>query len=223
MKKFFITGTDTEIGKTFVMCALIHALRARGVRVAPMKPVAAGVSVGATMNDDVAALMAATDNVYALKDVNPYCFREAIAPHLAAAREGVVIEMPLIRAAFDRLGAIADCVLVEGAGGFLTPMNASESLADVPRALGLDVVLVVGMRLGCINHAALTVEAIRARGLNLAGWVANTPGVEMDCYAENIATLTALIAAPLVGTIRHHPQPSTSPKTAPLLDIQVFL
>lgn len=211
MKSYFITGTDTEIGKTFALCTLMHALAARGVRVAPMKPVAAGtlITPQGEMNEDVAAMMAASQHHYALRDVNPYCFREAIAPHIAAAREGRRIALSVILEAFKRLARDADGVLVEGAGGFLTPLDAGKTLAEIPITLGLPVILVVGMRLGCINHATLTVEAIRARGLTLAGWVANTPAAQMDFYAENIVTLKTLIAAPCLGEIPHVPGNTT--------------
>ena len=205
MKNFFITGTDTDVGKTFVTCALIEALKARGVRAMPMKPVAAGtINIdGIDINADVAALREVSGSNAALRDINPYCFNAPIAPHLAAQHENVLIEMHVIRAAFERLKADADTLLVEGAGGFLVPLSASQSMAEIPAALKLQVMLVVGMRLGVLNHALLTVEAIRARGLTLVGWVANTPvaGGAMLAFDENLATLTRMIAAPLLGTV----------------------
>ncbi len=203
MKNYFITGTDTEIGKTFATCAMIHALQRRGKKVAPMKPVAAGtINVnGVDINEDVAAIMSVTGNVYAQADVNPYCFHQGIAPHLAARHEGRTIDMAVIRAAYDRLAAASDIVLVEGAGGYAVPMTDTQSMADIPVALGLEVILVVGMRLGCINHAVLTADAIRARGLKLAGWIANTPASQMTAFDENLATLKAVMQAPLLGTI----------------------
>ncbi len=205
MKNFFITGTDTDVGKTFITCALIEALKARGLRAVPMKPVAAGtINIdGININADVAALREISESNAALRDINPYCFNAPIAPHLAARRENVLIEMHVIRAAFERLRADADTVLVEGAGGFLVPLSASQSMAEIPVALSLEVILVVGMRLGVLNHALLTVEAIRARGLTLVGWVANTPvaGVAMLAFDENLATLKRMINAPLLGTV----------------------
>ncbi len=205
MKNFFITGTDTDVGKTFITCALIEALKARGLRAVPMKPVAAGtINIdGININADVAALREISESNAALRDINPYCFNAPIAPHLAARRENVLIEMHVIRAAFERLRADADTVLVEGAGGFLVPLSASQSMAEIPVALSLEVILVVGMRLGVLNHALLTVEAIRARGLTLAGWVANTPvgGEAMLAFKENLATLRHMIDAPLLGTV----------------------
>ncbi|MBL8522621.1 MAG: dethiobiotin synthase [Betaproteobacteria bacterium] len=205
MSGFFITGTDTGVGKTFVTAALILALQQRGLAVAPMKPLAAGtIDVnGVPINDDVALLCDLSDHHYPLHAVNPYCFREAIAPHIAAQNEKVDVDISVIQTAYLELATRADVVLVEGAGGFLVPMSASESMALIPAALHLPVILVVGMRLGCINHALLTVEAIRARGLALAGWVANTCGETMNAYAENLSTLKSLIPAPLIGEIAH--------------------
>jgi dethiobiotin synthetase len=205
VKSFFITGTDTDVGKTFIACALIEAFAARGIRAAPMKPVAAGTKNvdGFEMNADVVALIEVSGSGHALRDINPYCFAEPIAPHLAAQHEQRVIDIAVIRAAFDRLKAEADTVLVEGAGGFLVPLNASQSMAEVPVALALEVILVVGMRLGVLNHALLSVDAIRTRGLTLAGWVANTPtaGEPMLAFDENLATLARMIDAPLLGSV----------------------
>jgi dethiobiotin synthetase len=170
MKNFFITGTDTDVGKTTIACALIQAFAARGFRAAPMKPISAGTIVtdnnGIEMNADVAALREVSASTAALSDINPYRFSEMMAPHLAAQRENVVVEMSVIRAAFDRLKAGADTVLVEGAGGFLVPLSMSQSMAEIPIALSLDVIVVVGMRLGVLNHALLTVEAIECGGVD---------------------------------------------------------
>lgn len=203
MSGFFITGTDTDVGKTFVTAALMLALQQRGLAVAPMKPLAAGtIDVnGVPVNDDVALLCDLSGHHYPLHAVNPYCFHEAIAPHIAAHHENVKVDISVIQTAYLELATRADVVLVEGAGGFLVPMSATESMALIPAALHLPVILVVGMRLGCINHALLTVEVIRARGLALAGWVANTCGETMNAYAENLSTLKSLIEAPLLGEI----------------------
>jgi dethiobiotin synthetase len=214
MKNYFITGTDTDVGKSLIACALIQAFAARGCSAAPMKPIAAGtINIdGIDMNADVAALREVAATKAALRDINPYCFSEPIAPHLAALRENVVVEMSVIRAAFDRLKADSDTVLVEGAGGFLVPLSMTQSMAEIPMALGLDVILVVGMRLGVLNHALLTVEAIRSRGLKLGGWVANTAvaGATMLAYDENHATLERIIGAPLLGTVPYDAHSSTS-------------
>lgn len=205
MKDLFVTGTDTDVGKTFITCALIEAFAARGIRATPMKPVAAGtINVnGVEMNADVAALREVSATKAALSDVNPYCFSEPIAPHIAAQHESVVVDIGVIRAAYDRLKADSDIVLVEGAGGVLVPLSTGQSMAEIPIALGLDVILVVGMRLGVLNHALLTVEAIRARGLMLSGWIANTmmSGPPMLAFEENIASLACMIEAPFLGTV----------------------
>ena len=210
MKNFFITGTDTDVGKTFVTCALIEAFAARGTRVVPMKPVAAGtINIhGVVMNADVAVLREISGTQAALADINPYCFPEPIAPHLAAKHEKRVVDLQVIRAAFDRLNADADTVLVEGAGGFLVPLSDNQSMAEIPSVLALDVILVVGMRLGVLNHALLTVEAIRSRGLTLRGWVANTAVKNplMLAFDENIATLLRMIDAPLLGIVPYDAQ-----------------
>lgn len=218
MRNFFITGTDTDVGKTFVTCALLEAFAKRGLRAAPMKPVAAGADIidGTGINPDVAALREVAGSTCPLRDSNPYCFAEAIAPHLAARHENTVVEMHVIGAAFERLKADADTVLVEGAGGFLVPLSASQSMADIPAFLALDVVLVVGMRLGVLNHAVLTVEAIKARKLRLAGWVANTPsaGPAMRAFDENLVVLQDFIDAPLLGTVPFDLQSNTTMKRA---------
>ncbi len=213
MKNFFITGTDTGVGKTLITCALMVALRERGIHVAPMKPVAAGVEaspVGTNdddqiLNDDVAQMLSVYGKPIDAHIVNPYCFGEAIAPHLAAQHEGRTIDLKNIDAAFQSLARNHDTVLVEGAGGFLVPLSATESMSVLPARLGLDVILVVGMRLGCLNHALLTVEAIHVRGIKLAGWVANTIDPHMNCFTENIATLKQMIAAPCLGIVPYLP------------------
>ena len=231
MRNFFITGTDTDAGKTFVTCALLQAFAMRGLVATPMKPVAAGtINInGLQMNTDVVALREASATKASLADINPYCFSEPIAPHLAATHEKVVVDMKVIRAAFDRLSVDADTVLVEGAGGFLVPLSETQSMAEIPRALSLEVILVVGMRLGVLNHALLTVEAIQARGLTLAGWVANTPfaGDTMMFLDENISTLSRMIPAPLLGIAPHDKKSdgalARAQRTARLLNIEPLL
>ena len=198
---FFIVGTDTGIGKTRVAAALLHAYAALGHRVVGMKPVAAGAELidGHWLNEDVALLGAAGNVRAAPEAVNPYLFREAIAPHIAAEHKGARIEIPRIRAAYDELAGQADVVVVEGVGGFLVPLSERTDTGDLALALGLPLILVVGMRLGCINHALLSVEAIAARGLSLAGWVANRIDPEMRAYEENLAALTRRIPAPMLA------------------------
>ncbi|QJR09659.1 ATP-dependent dethiobiotin synthetase BioD 1 [Usitatibacter rugosus] len=206
----FVTGTDTGVGKTVAACALVHALRARGMRVAPMKPVAAGASPidGRLANEDsVALLRAAGWSDDALGDVTPILLTEPMAPHIAAQREGVRIERKTIFAAFERLASRGDFAVVEGVGGFRVPLAAGFDASDLAREMGLPVVLVVGMRLGCLNHALLTELAIAAEGLPLAGWIANTIDPAMPVLEENIATLRERLQAPLLGILPHQRAP----------------
>ncbi|MDZ7596486.1 MAG: dethiobiotin synthase [Thiobacillus sp.] len=198
----FVTGTDTGVGKTWVAVALIHALRAQGLRVAAMKPVAAGHAPG-ELNEDVAALLQATNAAADLRDVNPYAFAEPVAPHIAAQRAGVRIELDVIAAAYFRLAATADVVVVEGAGGWRVPLNERDDMADLAQRLDLPVVLVVGLRLGCLNHALLTAESIARRQLPWAGWVGNHVDPAMACQAENVAALHARLPGPCLGVQAH--------------------
>ncbi len=202
-KAWFVTGTDTEVGKTAVSCALLHAAQRSGLRTAAVKPVAAGCDAQGR-NEDALQLSRAMTETLDYAQVNPVALSEAVAPHIAAAREKKLLQA-------DRLAGLcrgvmlgsAQFVLIEGAGGWRVPINSRETLADVAIALQLDVILVVAMRLGCINHALLTAEAIRRDGLRVAGWVANQPGERMGCHAENLDTLRRLLPAPLVGEIPH--------------------
>jgi dethiobiotin synthetase len=189
---FFVTGTDTEIGKTHVSCLLLKQYAAQGLKVIGMKPIAAGCELidGEWVNDDVQRLVAASNVQAPIELINPYCFKEPIAPHLAAEKVGVTIEIQTIVNAFKQLQTMADVVIVEGAGGFLVPLNADDDMSDLAIALGIPTILVVGMRLGCINHSLLTVEAIKARSLRLHGWVANHIDPRMDVQKENIKTIT---------------------------------
>jgi dethiobiotin synthetase len=200
---FFITGTDTGVGKTLVACALLHAFAQAGRRAVGMKPVAAGAvrTVDGLLNDDVAALRAASSVKAELRDSNPYCFEPAIAPHIAANQAGVTIDFIRIAQAHAQLARTADTVIVEGVGGFCVPLNEHEDAADLARYLGLPVILVVGVRLGCMNHALLTAQAIRARGLALKAWVANRIDAEMPVAEENVTALAERLAAPLLGEI----------------------
>ncbi|MDP2809075.1 MAG: dethiobiotin synthase [Rhodocyclaceae bacterium] len=214
MHGYFVTGTDTGVGKTFVTCALLHAARAAGLAAVGMKPVAAGVD-SQGRNEDVERLIAAGSFAAPRELVNPHCFAAPVAPHIAAAREGRAIDLTAIRDAFERLSAQADLVLVEGVGGFLVPLDGKHDTGDLAVRLNLPVILVVGLRLGCLNHALLTAEAIRARGLALSGWVANGIDPAMACREENIAALEERLDAPLLGTLPTLEQPADA---APLLN-----
>ena len=198
----FVTGTDTGVGKTRASCALLHALRARHARCVGMKPVAAGAepdAQGRLQNEDALALRAAGSLAVPPELDNPVLLAEAMSPHIAAARAGRRIEIEPIVQAFHRLAAQADAVVVEGAGGFLVPLSDTLTGADLAAALGLPVVLVVGLRLGCLNHALLTRDAILARGLTLAGWMVNRLDPSMPAQEENLATLHRQMPAPLLA------------------------
>jgi dethiobiotin synthetase len=200
----FVTGTDTGVGKTLAACALVHALRARGLRVAPMKPVAAGAIAhgGGWANEDTLALAkAAQDPALTLADITPVLLREPMAPHIAAAREGRLVELAPLVQAHRRLADAHDFTVVEGVGGFLVPLGPAWDARDLAVALRLPVVLVVGMRLGCLNHALLTAEAIRGADLPFAGWIANTIDPAMAAAEENIASLAERLQAPLLGRL----------------------
>ncbi|MEO7623568.1 MAG: dethiobiotin synthase [Gallionella sp.] len=203
---YFITGTDTGVGKTLISCALLHGFAAQGKRVAGFKPVAAGCGED-EHNDDAEALRAASSLPLTYGQVNPYCFRHAIAPHIAARNEGVRIDLARILTSYGELSGQADEVIVEGAGGFLVPLNDTQDGGDLAVQLSLPVILVVGMRLGCLNHALLTVEAIATRGLALAGWVANVIQGDMASVDENVAALQQRISAPLLGLVPYMAEP----------------
>jgi len=201
----FVTGTDTGVGKTLVSCALLAAIAARGIKVVGMKPVAAGAerSQEGWRNDDVVALRAAGNVEAPASEVNPYCFAPAIAPHLAAQEAGVVIDSAVIGRAYRALTRRAEVVVVEGAGGFLVPLAPGYDMSALGQQLALPVILVVGLRLGCLNHALLTALAIRSRGLRLAGWVANHVEPQMARAEENVRSLAADLDAPLLGRVPH--------------------
>ncbi|MBP7565377.1 MAG: dethiobiotin synthase [Burkholderiaceae bacterium] len=207
----FVTGTDTGVGKTLVSAALLHTLARQHRRVVGMKPVAAGLihHQGEWVSEDVRALRAASTVVVPPELDNPVALPDAIAPHLAAERAGRRVTVAELLAAHRRLRERADVVVVEGAGGWRVPVNRDETLADLACAIGAPVVLVVGLRLGCLNHALLTAEAIRADGLTLAGWVANAIDPDMPCREENIETLRRRLRAPLLGRV---PWQGTAPK-----------
>lgn len=200
-KTWFVAGTDTEVGKTAISCALLRAAGKAGMRTAAVKPVAAGCDASGH-NEDALQLLEAMSEPLDYAQVNPVALEAAVAPHIAAAQEGRSLQA-------GRLAGLcrgvmlcgADFVLIEGAGGWRVPINPRETLADLAVALKVEVILVVGMRLGCINHALLTAEAIRRDGLKLAGWVANQPGERMSCHEENLDTLRRLVPAPFLGSV----------------------
>ncbi len=197
---YFVTGTDTEVGKTFATCALLHVARGQGLVAVGMKPVAAGVDA-AGQNADVEALATAASFPAPRELINPYCFEAPVAPHIAAAVEGQTIDPERIAAAARDLAADADLLLIEGVGGFRVPLGDDLDTADLAVRLDLPVVLVVGLRLGCLNHALITAEAIRARGLKLAGWIANGIDPDMPWPEENVTALKERLAAPLLGVL----------------------
>lgn len=202
---YFVTGTDTGVGKTLVSCALLHAFALAGKTAIGMKPIAAGCEAGKWL--DVEQLIAASAVSSAREWINPYALVPPIAPHIAAKQAGVTIDLVVIQQAFYALQKTADRVIVEGAGGFLVPLGDRYDTRDLACALGLPVVLVVGLRLGCLNHALLTAQAIQASGLPLAGWVANQIDPAMASLAENIDTLQQRLAAPLLGVLPFREQP----------------
>lgn len=193
----FITGTDTDVGKTVVAAALLRTLVGAGYRAIGMKPVAAGIVTGETAHADARALIDAGNVMAPLSDVSPFAFALPIAPELAARASGATIDLDRIVAAYWRLGANAEAIVVEGAGGALVPLSPSADMLDIPVRLALPVLLVVGIRLGCLNHALLSAHAIAARGLRLAGWVANRIDPQMMASDANVATLVDRLPAPL--------------------------
>ncbi|HVN46186.1 MAG TPA: dethiobiotin synthase [Steroidobacteraceae bacterium] len=204
----FITGTDTGVGKTVVGCGLVRALRASGARVGIMKPVASGSlrTASGLRNADACALMEAaglTETAYA--EVNPYCFEPPVSPHIAADAARIGIDLGRIRSAFEKLRQGTDWMIVEGAGGWLAPLNERETMADLARALSLPALLVVGMKLGCLNHAQLSRRAIAADGVRVAGWVASSIDPQMACPAENLASLERLLGEPPLAIVPHLP------------------
>lgn len=204
---YFVTGTDTEVGKTLIASAMLHALAAGGIRAAGMKPVAAGSTLvdGVWHNEDVDALAGAASVPLPLELQTPYLLREPAAPHIVAAQEGVTIDLEHIHACYDRVAAMAQAVVVEGVGGFLVPLNERDDTGDLAKQLGLPVIMVVGLRLGCLSHALLTAEAIAARGLQLVGWVGNVVDLGMRHGLANVEALTARLPAPLLGCVPRLP------------------
>jgi dethiobiotin synthetase len=207
LRGVYVTGTDTGIGKSFASAALLHALRGQGRRAVGMKPVASGCEATADglRNEDALLLRQASDPRPAYADVNPFALPSPLAPELAAADAGVTLALAPITSAHARLAAMADSVVVEGVGGWAAPLSATLDQLDVVRALGLPVVMVVGLRLGCINHARLTARAIEADGVRLLGWVANTIDPAMARIDDNVAILQRVLPAPCWGRLPHAP------------------
>lgn len=203
----YITGTDTGIGKTFASCALLHTLRQQGLRAVGMKPVASGCEMTpeGLRNEDAVALRAASDPVPAYADLNPYALPEPLAPELAADDAGVTLSLDQIEAAFGRLRAQADTVVVEGVGGWLAPLSAELDQSHLVHALQLPVVLVVGLRLGCINHARLSLQAIQARGATCIGWIANEVDPLMARIDDNVRMLRDRLPLPYWGRLPYAP------------------
>lgn len=200
----FITGTDTGIGKTHASAALIHALRDQGLRVAGMKPIASGCEDGVA--EDAQLLAAASGLELPARWVNPIRFDPPIAPHIAAAQAGRPIRLAPCLRAWQKLAERADVVVVEGVGGWYVPLGPRLMLAELPKRLQLPVILVVGLRLGCINHALLSTAAIRADGCRLIGWIGNQIDPEMAVRSENISALKQRLGAPLLGLLPWQPE-----------------
>jgi dethiobiotin synthetase len=209
---YFVTGTDTNVGKTLVSAALIRSLANHGLKVAGMKPVAAGAELrdGTLWNEDVALLSSEANVIVPTHLISPYLFKEAAAPHVAAALEDQHINPATIFKAFEQIRAQTEAVIVEGVGGFCVPLTPQTDTADIAARLQLDVILVVGLRLGCLNHAFLTAEAIAARGLRLAGWVVNQIDPAMPHQAANIEALRERLPAPCLGSLPRMPVPSAA-------------
>jgi dethiobiotin synthetase len=201
VKRLFITGTDTGIGKTYVACELIRHLVGEGESVAAMKPVASGSEQTAhgLRNEDALALMEAINVDLSYQQVNPFVFEPAIAPHIAAHQAGVVVDLSVISAIADSV--VADTLVIEGAGGWCVPLNENDLMADLVNVLKSEVILVVGMQLGCINHALLSARQIIRDGCKLAGWIANGIDPEMPEYRNNLITLSKLMPVPLIAEI----------------------
>jgi len=199
--RLYVTGTDTGAGKTLASASLVHALRARGLRVAGMKPVASGCEAtpAGWRNADALALQAAGEAGLDHADINPYAFPEPLAPELAARAAGVEVRLEPILQAFARLRAQTDMVVVEGVGGWAAPLSVQLDQADLVRALDAPVLLVVGLRLGCLNHARLSAAAINAAGCRLVGWIASEVDPDMACRGENLALLRARLPVPCWG------------------------
>lgn len=212
MSTFFVAGTDTGVGKTHATCALLHALRDRGLNACGMKPVASGSTETreGLRNDDALALQAASSAPMPYEWINPIALREPLSPHLAAAHEGVEIRLAPLRDAFLRLCDMHDAVMVEGVGGWLVPLSRGLLASDIARQWQLPVILVVGMRLGCLSHALLTARAIATDGCRLVGWIGNLIDPDMAAVDENLATLRQLLPAPCLGVLPYGEPPQAA-------------
>ena len=201
----FVTGTDTGVGKTVIACALVRAFAARGERVAVLKPIASGAerTPQGLRNSDALALLQAANVPLTYAEVNPYCFEPAISPHIAAEDARIRVDTGTIREDLERLRGRSHRVVIEGAGGWLAPINDRESMADLARTLKSPALLVVGLRLGCLNHAQLTRQAIDAAQVPFAGWIANRMGPAMEREAENLATLERRLGEPALAIVPH--------------------
>lgn len=217
---YFVTGTDTGVGKSLISCALLHSFSAQGKRVVGMKPVAAGCDVDG-LNEDVKSLRAASNTFASLGQINPYSFLHPLAPSIASRQAGVNINLERILESYKELASQADMVIVEGAGGFQVPLNETQDGTDLAILLNIPVILVVGIRLGCLNHALLTQRAIEDCGLTFAGWVANVIDKEMAALPENVSTLQQRINAPLLGVIQYQNSPQAQ-TVSNLLDINLL-
>lgn len=210
-KGVFITGTDTGVGKTWAACALLHALRAANLRATGMKPVASGCTETpeGLRNDDALALIAASDpKPERYQDCNPFAFAPPVSPHIAAAEVEEEVTLPPIEDAYDHIAIMhGDAIVVEGVGGWLAPISESLRVSAIPRHLQLPVILVVGLKLGCLNHAQLTARAIRADGCELLGWIGNRIDPDLLHPKENLVTLNRSLAAPCLGVIGHGIEP----------------
>ena len=201
----FITGTDTGIGKTTVALGLMTALKEKGITVAAMKPVSAGCvkTEDGLRNEDAVRLMQQSSIDVPYEVVNPYAFEPPVAPHVAAEKTGISIDVGLIKERYEEIAQRADVIVVEGAGGWLVPINENKTMADVAKALSLDVLTVVGIRLGCLNHALLTVNNIETNRCHHLGWIANIVSDDMECFAENIQALCERIKVPMLDKIEY--------------------
>ena len=203
----FVTGTDTGVGKTVIACALVRALRDAGARVAVMKPVASGgfETPAGLRNSDAVALIEAAGRPHPYEEVNPYCFEPPISPHIAAKEVAIEVDTSRIRQIYDRLSTGADWVVVEGAGGWFAPINEHQTMADLAWALSVPALLVVGLKLGCLNHAQLTRLGVESHGVPLAGWVVNGIDRDMRRVEANLATLERLLGEPPLAVVPHLP------------------
>ncbi|MDH5833207.1 dethiobiotin synthase [Luteimonas kalidii] len=227
-RAWFVTGTDTGVGKTVASVALLHALRSRGLRAVGMKPVASGCewTDGGWRNEDALALIAASDPAPAYHDANPYALEHATAPQLAARDAGVAVALPVLQSAYARLASTAQAMVVEGAGGWLAPMGDGLDQSEFARAIGADVVLVVGLRLGCLSHARLSARAIEADGCRLAGWIGNTVDPDFDRPDDYLGLLRGALPAPCLGLLPHLPRkgsPAGGAWAAARLDLAALL